>query len=300
MSLSVFAGIGALALLQGALVALPKTNALERLVRLRSPAWAAILPGSIVIGTFVVRALPPAATGLVILAEIGTPLLCGVAALSVMRGPRAAKLTLILTLLVLVTVTRGEAGELSASVITALGCSTLGMGLVRVIPRQYMMISVLSMCVIDVTLLLIGAGQPAAALMTQAEAHVPRPTFDDATIGNISIDYPDLVLAGVLGGAVAGRKTQPRAAIVVTTLAAAYGMFLPFVSALPATVPPAFVFILLCKTEQGTLRLRFTGSESPRRVMTLRSISDEMRRAHRAGASPARSGRTASGKVTEP
>jgi hypothetical protein len=119
------------------------------------------------------------------------------------------------------------------------------MALVRLIPRELMLIGVLCMCMIDVTLLLLGAGQPAAALMTHAEAHVHRPVFDHATIGNISIDYPDLVLAAVLGGAVAGRRTQRRIALAVTILAAAYGMLLPVAGTLPATVPPAIVFSLL-------------------------------------------------------
>jgi hypothetical protein len=61
MTLSGFTGTTMLALLQGALIALPRANALEPLARLRSPAWAAVLPGSIIVGTFAVRALPPAA-----------------------------------------------------------------------------------------------------------------------------------------------------------------------------------------------------------------------------------------------
>jgi hypothetical protein len=245
MTLSGVTGITALALLQGALVALPKANALEHLVRLRSPVWAAILPGSIVIGTFGIRALPPVAIGLVVLAGIATPLLAAAAAVNVMRGPRAATLPLTLTLLIAAALISGITGQISASMLTALGCSTLGMALVRLIPRELMLIGVLCMCVIDVTLLLLGAGQPAAALMTHAEAHVHRPVFDHATIGNISIDYPDLVLAAVLGGTVAGRRTQRRIALSVTILAGAYGMLLPVAGVLPATVPPALVFSLL-------------------------------------------------------
>jgi hypothetical protein len=245
MTLSGVTGITALALLQGALVALPKANALEPLVRLRSPAWAAILPASIVLGTFGVRALPAAATGLVVLAGIATPLLSGITAFGVMRGPRAATLTLTFTILVLAAAVGGATGQVSASLLTALGSSTLGMALVRLIPRRFMMVGVLCMCVTDVTLLVLGVGQPAAALMTHAEANAHRPVFDHATIGKVSIDYPDLVLAAVLGAAVAGRRAQRRAALAVTMLAAAYGMFLPLTGILPATVPPALVFSVL-------------------------------------------------------
>src|SRR5690348_1432153 len=213
MTLPAFAGIAAIALVQGALVALPKRNALRGLARLRSPAWALVLPGSIVIGTFGVRALPPAATGLVVLAAIATPLLSGAAVLGVMRGPRIAGLALIPALLVVATVVPGVTGEVSGGTLTALGCSTLGVALVRLIPRQFILTAVLGMCAIDVALLALGVGQPAAALMAQAEAHVHRPVFASAMISGISIDYPDLVLAAVLGGVVAGRRDQLGAAL---------------------------------------------------------------------------------------
>jgi hypothetical protein len=256
MTLSGVAGIAALASLQGTLVALPKANALERLIRLRSPAWAVALPGSIVVGTFGITALPPAATGLVLLASIATPVLSSVAALGVVRGPRAAMLPIAVMLLILAETIAGETGQVSASILTALGCSTVGMALVRLIPQRFILIGVLCMCVVDITLLAVGVGRPAAALMTRAEAHVHHGLLDHATVGGISIDYPDLVLAALLGGAIAGRKYQRRAAVAVTMLAAAYGMLLPLIGRLPATVPPAIVFVVLAmrrSTQPSTL-----------------------------------------------
>lgn len=44
MTFSQLIAVVAIALLEGALVALPKAHALERLGRLRSPGWAAVLP----------------------------------------------------------------------------------------------------------------------------------------------------------------------------------------------------------------------------------------------------------------
>jgi hypothetical protein len=62
MSLSSVIGAQALALLEEAIVALPRGDALERLPRLRSPAWAGSLPGAIIVGTFGVRAVSPVAS----------------------------------------------------------------------------------------------------------------------------------------------------------------------------------------------------------------------------------------------
>jgi hypothetical protein len=123
-------------MLEGALVVLPRADALQRLGRLRSPAWAALLPGSIMVGTFGFLALPRMAMGLGAVASVATPILSGVAAVTVVRGPRARMLASALTLLILAELMRGWPRELSASMVTGLGCLTLGVALARLIPRR--------------------------------------------------------------------------------------------------------------------------------------------------------------------
>jgi hypothetical protein len=54
-------------------VALPRAGALARLARLRSPAWAALLLGAILIGTFPPLWQPCTATGLVLAAAVVWP-----------------------------------------------------------------------------------------------------------------------------------------------------------------------------------------------------------------------------------
>jgi hypothetical protein len=246
MSFSGFVAVVALAILEGVLVALPRAGALEHLGRLRSPAWAAFLPGLIVVGTFGVLAVPSLAVALVVLAGVATPLLAVVAVLGVVRGRRVAPLLAGVALAVAAGFMSGWASKLSESMLTALGCLTLGAALVRLIPRRWIFAGVLAMCAVDVALLASGLGQTASDLVATATAHVHGPVFDQAEIGPISTDYPDLLLAAVLGGAVAGQAEQSRAAVLVAVLAAAYGMLLPFANdALPATVPVAVTFLLL-------------------------------------------------------
>jgi hypothetical protein len=245
MTLSGLIGMGALAAMEGALVALPRADALSGLGRLRSPAWGALLPGSIVLGTFGPQALPPMAAGLVVLAGLATPLLATAAVLTVARGPRAAMLPLALMLLVVAEFVGGWTGQVSASLLTGLGCLTVGVVLVRLIPRHYMLISVLFMCAADVTLLPTGAAQASAALMNHSAAHLHGAVFDHAAIGPITTDYPDLVLAAVLGGFVADRAVRRQAAGLMALLAAGYGLFLPIGGALPATVPICMTFVIV-------------------------------------------------------
>ena len=245
ITLSAFIGVGALATMEGGLVALPRADALDRLGRLRSPAWGALLPGSILVGTFGPQALPPMAWASVVLAGIATPLLATAAVLAVARGPRAAMLPITIMLLVGAEFVGGWTGQLFASLLTGLGCLTAGVALVRLIPRHYMLISVLCMCAVDVTLLPTGAAQASAALMNHSAAHLHHAVFDHAGIGQVSTDYPDLVLAAILGGFVADHGVRRRAAALLTLLAAGYGLFLPRGGALPATVPIAVTFVIV-------------------------------------------------------
>ena len=245
MTLSGYVAVGVLAVLEGALVVLPRADALQRLGRLRSPAWAALLPGSIVLGTFGFLAVPRMAMGVVVVGSVATPILSGVAAVTVVRVPRARMLASALTLLILAELMRGWTRELSASMLTGLGCLTLGVALARLIPRRFILISVLCMCAVDVALLATGAGQATAAVTSHSSASVQGGLFGHAAVGPITTQYPDLVLAAVLGGSVAGHTVRWRAAVLVTVLTAGYGMFLPLAGVLPATVPIGITFAVL-------------------------------------------------------
>ncbi len=245
MTFSKLIAIVALAMLEGALVALPKAHALERLERLRSPGWAAVLPGMIIVGTFGLLALPSMAPGLTLLASVATPLLAALAVVLVARGQRAAVLTVAIAVALAAALTSGWLGQLSASTLTALGCLPLGAAIVRITPSRWVPVGVLAMCGIDAALLASGIGQPAFALIADATAHIHGPVLNEAGIGSISTDYPDLLLAAMMGGTVAGHTIQWRAAVLVATLAASYGMLLPVVDPLPATVPIALAYLLL-------------------------------------------------------
>ncbi|MGA2924508.1 MAG: hypothetical protein ABSG43_00730 [Solirubrobacteraceae bacterium] len=246
MTLSRPIAILVLAVLEGGLVALPRGDALRRLGRLRSPLWAASLPGLIVAGTFGVLLLPSIALGLVVLAAVATPVLATVAVLGVVRG-RVAFVGLIpLAAAILACRARGLLGQGSDSLLTALGCLSLGTALVRLIPSRLIPVAVLAMCAIDVALLAVGVGEPAVAAMNRATAQFHGPAFDHATIGPITTDYPDLVLAAALGAMMSAQVAAQRlAAVLVAALVAAYGLLLLFVSMLPATVPIALAYVLL-------------------------------------------------------
>ena len=251
MTASGYAAVIALASVEGALVALPRADALEPLRTLRSPAWAALLPGSIVAGTFLPLAMPSMALGLVLMAGVITPLLATIAILEVVRGPRhagprRALLAVAFALALIAALISGWEAQLSATALTALGCLAVGTALARLIPSSWFVLGVVGMCLADVALLASGVGGSAAQLMAAATRDVHGPVFSQADIGRVTTDYPDLVLAAVLGGFLAGRHRQLLAAVLVTVLGAAYGLLLlPIAHLLPATVPIALALLML-------------------------------------------------------
>lgn len=249
--------------LEGSLVAIPRARAMEPLSRVRSHAWAAVLPGSILVGTFVPLCWPSFASGVVVLAALGTPLLALAAAACVAARRRALLVASAIALLCGALLGSGQIGALSSSALTALGCLAIGVALTRLIPARSLVAGVFVMAIVDVLLLAMGTGQPAAALISNATTSFHGPVFDSATIGAVRVDYPDLVLAGVLGGFVAGQPGQLRAAAALTLLSAASGMFLPVVPIVPETVPIALTFALVCLT-QPSLRRRAPSRSRPR------------------------------------
>ena len=82
---SALSGVPA-SVLEGALVLLPRARPFPRLARLRAPAWAALLPVSIIVGTFGLLIAPGLASSTVFAAAITAPLLAVIAVLLVVRA----------------------------------------------------------------------------------------------------------------------------------------------------------------------------------------------------------------------
>ncbi len=259
-----FCTLGAL---QGALVLLPRP-AEPGWARLRSPAWALLLPGALIIGTFGVLDIPGGATGLAALAAVTTPILAGLAVLWVVRGSRPAWIAALSLLGVVALSMPGSAAQFATTCVAALGCLSVAAALVRLTPLPWLVAGICAMCVVDVALLATGVGQPAAGLLEDALSHSPLPEFHRAQVGSMNRDYPDLVLAAVLGATLAGHARQLTAAALVTVLASANGLFFLVADMLPATVPTgvAALVVLLLGRDDAKRRLRISSVGAPQVV----------------------------------
>jgi hypothetical protein len=257
-----------LAALQGVLVVLPRPVGAGVWSRLRSSGWALVLPGALMVGTFGVLAVPHGATGLAVLAAAATPVLVVLAVIAVVRGPRWAWLAA-LPLLGAGVALHSWPAALAATALTALGCLTLGTALVRLTPLPWLAAGIAAMCIVDVALQAVGIGQPAAHQLEVALADSGLPEFHRAQLGSMNRDYPDLVLAAVLGAALAGNARQPTAAMLVAALAAANGVFFLVADMLPATIPTgvaAAVVVALERRSASTGRASAKGRRPPARL----------------------------------
>ena len=230
--------------LEGALVLLPRARPFPGLARLRGPAWAALLPVSIVVGTFGLLIAPGLASPTVLAAAITTPLLAVIAVLLVVRA-RLLVLPLAAVSGGLAVLATGQGGHVGTGVVTALACLTVGAALQRLIPGRWLLVGVVAMSVVDIALLLAGPGYHETAVLAAAQTNFHGPRFTGARIGGTTIGYPDLFLAALLGASLAGERAQFWAAGLLTVFAVAYDSMLSPGLLLPATVPIALTLVVI-------------------------------------------------------
>ena len=224
--------------------------------------WALVLPCALVVGTFGVLAVPESATALAALAAGATPVLGGLAVLHVVPwlSPRLAG-------------GAADHGRRGAAAPLLAGGSRrepadrprlpgAGALLVRLTPLPWLVLGIAVMCVVDVVLIVTGPGQPAANQLQLAFAEGPIPGLHHAQIGSFTSDYPDLVLAAVLGAVLAGDARQFRAGFLVAALVSASGLLFMVADILPGTVPLA-VAAAVVAVVSSTDPARRTGAAPP-------------------------------------
>jgi hypothetical protein len=245
--------IGALSLVQGALVAVPGTGGLGALRRLRGRRWAVIPPLSIVGFVFIAGGAEQAsAQGLTYLALVAVPLLAALALGWLAwnaHPPRPARALLVAPLFALAWADRGGlAGEAAALVLSALSCVSLGVLLAAVTPPRWLAAGIVAMAVADTTLVVSDLLQQPNNALNAARPAAGLPQLQSAVFGTAVIGYGDLFVAALLGALLAvalGRLWQMRGAALAALLAVVFDLLFFFVDELPATVPIALTLIIL-------------------------------------------------------
>src|SRR5271154_729353 len=245
--------IGALSLVQGALVAVPGSGGLGALRRLRGRRWAVIPPLSVIGFVFLARGAEQAsAQGLTYLALVAVPLLAALALGWLAwnaHPPRPTRALLVAPLFALAWADRtGLPGEAAALVLSALSCVSLGVLLAAVTPPRWLAAGIVAMAVADTTLVVSDLLQRPNNALNAARPAAGLPQLQSAVFGTAVIGYGDLFVAALLGALLAlavGRSWQLRGAVLAALLAVVFDLLFFIVDELPATVPIALTLIVI-------------------------------------------------------
>lgn len=238
--------IGALSLLQAALVAAPRPAVAPLLTGLRSSSWALVLPLSIVVVVSAIALDSAAADFLTYLALVAVPPLAALALGSIVRGARPP-LALLAVPLFAIAWASGEAlaGEAAALALSALACVSLGWLLVCVVPPRWVKLGIYAMAAIDAWLvgteLLQG---PNAVLNAAAPGDLPQLQF--VSFGSAVMGFGDVFIAAVLGALLAAdRRLQLTGAAIAAAVGLCFDFLFFALDSLPATVPIALTLAIL-------------------------------------------------------
>jgi hypothetical protein len=243
---------------QAACVALPAAGVPPWLARFRSGSWALVLPLCIAVVVFGIDVLPESATVLSWAALLLIPPGCALALGWAMRGARPWLALLTVPAFALVWANQdSRAGQLATVVLIVGSCVTLGRLLAGAAPLLLLKLGIVAMAITDSILVFGNQLQaPNATLIAAVPAH-GLPQLQSASFENAGLGYGDFFAAGVLGGVLAAEgRAQLAAALGLVVASLAWDQLFYVYDTLPATVPVAFVLIVveLTAARRGTRR----------------------------------------------
>jgi guanylate kinase len=235
----------ALTVAQAACVALPAAGLPAWTERLRSGAWALVLPVSIVSVVAAIAAVPATADVLtwvaLLLVPPGAALALGWAA----RGARPWAALLAAPLLALAWASPDtRAGQLAGTLLIVGSAVTLGRLLAGAAPLSLLKAGVLAMAALDAYLVFSGRLQAPNAVLVAASPGAGLPQLQSAAFGLAGMGYGDFFTAAVVGGILAvERGPQLAAAAALVAVGMCWDQLFAFYDVLPATIPPAVVLV---------------------------------------------------------
>ena len=238
--------IGALSLLQAALVAAPKPAGAPLLAGLRSNSWALVLPLSIAVVVAAIALESAVAEFLTYLALVAVPPLAALALAAIVRGARPPLALLAVPLFAIAWAARDSlTGETAALALSALACASLGWLLACVVPARWLKLGIYAMAAIDAWL--VGANLlqgPNATLNAASPGGLPQLQF--VSFGSAVMGFGDLFIAAVLGALLAAdRRLQLTAAALAAAIGLSFDFLFLALDSLPATVPIALTLAVL-------------------------------------------------------
>jgi hypothetical protein len=230
---------------QALCVALPAAGIPAFLLRLAGRGWALVAPLSVVVSVVAIAAATASADVLTWIAFLLVPVGCALALGWAAHGARPWLAIAIVPLLAAALAGPDDALGRAARLLMIVGsCVTVGRLLAGGAPLRYLKLGVVAMAVIDAVFIFGDLWSEQNAAFNAAVPAEGLPRLQVADVGDVSTDYGDYFVAGLVGGILAAER-RPQAVAAVATLAAAqaWNQLFLMVDSLPGTVPPAVVLL---------------------------------------------------------
>jgi hypothetical protein len=230
---------------QALCVALPAAGLPAFLLRLTGRGWALIAPMSVVLSVVAIAAATASADVLTWIALLLVPPGCALALGWAAHGARPWLALGVLPLLAAALAALDDPlGRVARLLLIVGSCVTVGRLLAGGTPLRLLKAGVVAMAVIDAVFIFGDLwGEQNAAFNAAAPAK-GLPRLQVADIGDVSTDYGDYFVAGVVGGILAAeRRPQALAAVATLVAAQAWNQLFLVVDSLPGTVPPTVVLL---------------------------------------------------------
>lgn len=230
---------------QAACVALPAAGLPFWLRRLRTGAWALVLPLSVAVVVGAIALVPWTADALTWIALILVPIGCALALGWAMRGARLWLAALTVPLLALAWAYPDERiGQVATIVLIVGSAVTLGRLLAGGAPLSLLKAGVVAMAIVDAILVFSNNLQASNSVLVAAAPGLGLPQLQSASFGHASLGYGDFFAAAVVGGVLAAeRAPQLTSAVALLAVSLVWDQLFLVYDVLPATVPPALILV---------------------------------------------------------
>ena len=252
---------------QALCVALPAAGLPALLSRFGARGWSLVAPLSVVATVVAITLTAASADVITWIALLLVPPGCALALGWAGHGARPWMAMLAAPMLAAALAAPDDPlGRLGRLALIVGSCVTVGRLLAGAAPLSLMKAGVFAMATIDAVFIFgdFFADQNAQFNAAAPAAELPR--LQVAELGDVSTDYGDFFVAGLVGGILAAeRRPQALAALATFVVAQAFNQLFLFVDSLPGTVPPALVLLAFEVRRRGVRdRISVARLRSPR------------------------------------
>lgn len=240
---------------QALCVALPAAGLPALLLRFGGRGWSLVAPLSVVATVVAITLAGASAVVLSWIALLLVPPGCALALGWAAHGARPWMALLAGAMLAPALVAPDDPlGRLGRLSLIVGSCVTVGRLLAGAAPLPLLKAGVVAMAGIDAVFIFGDFFGDQNATFNAAAPAAGLPRLQVAEIGDVSTDYGDFFVAGLVGGILAAEgRRQAVSAVAVLAVAQAFNQLFLVVDSLPGTVPPAIVLLAIEARQRGGL-----------------------------------------------